>query len=54
MGYSAIICLAAAAFATGLLINGFGLWPVERKKLAEEAQEKALSKGAATPALEPD
>lgn len=49
-GYSAIIWMSAVAFAIGLLVNVFWLWPAERKKRAEEAQEGEVSKGAGTPA----
>ncbi len=39
---------SAVAFAIGLLVNVFGLWPVERKKRAEEAKEKIVSEGDGT------
>ncbi len=40
-----IIWMSAVAFALGLLVHVFGLWPVERKKRAEQAKEKAVSEG---------
>jgi MFS family permease len=51
-GYSAILWMAAASFATGLLVNVFGLCPAERKIRAEEAREGAVSTGEVAPALE--
>jgi hypothetical protein len=44
--------MAATAFAIGLLVNIFGLWPVERKMCAEEAPEGAVSKSVGMPALD--
>jgi hypothetical protein len=51
VGPTFILSMAAAAFAIWLLVNAFGLWPVEREKQAEEAREEALPEGAGAPPI---